>query len=399
MGTLKILITTDTYAPTINGVVTSIQNLTRALTNLGHEVRILTLAHDADSTGYREGVYYLRSFKCGIYPDARITVAFRDPLLREIEDWEPDIIHSQTEFSSLLFAKHLSKKLDIPLVHTYHTLYEDYTHYFCPNQVLGTLAVRRLTRLLTRSASLLVAPSVKVRDTLLRYGVQAPVAVIPTGIDLTRFRAPLADDARAALRRSLSLPENCQVLLALGRVAEEKNLGGLLDMIAPVLRARQDAYFVVVGDGPYRETLETRVAALGLTDKVRFTGMVEAVLVPVYYRLGDVFVCASSSETQGLTYLEAMACGLPQVVRHDECLRGVVQNGKNGYQFTTPEECAAHLDRLLGDETLRGRMAAHAAEYSARFSMEAFGEHAAACYEALTEPQLLMQPVVLQQAR
>lgn len=392
---MKILITTDTYAPMINGVVTSIQLLARALSEQGHDVRILTLAPEANFEGVRGNVYYLRSFRCGIYPDARITVPVGSPILRELERWHPNVIHSQTEFSSFLCARHLSKKLDIPLVHTYHTLYQDYTHYFSPNPTVGTLAARQFTRMISKSISLLCAPSVKVQRVLLNYRVHAPVAVLPTGIDLDRFRVRLAPTERRSMKRALGLPENSKVLLALGRIASEKNYDELLQNVAPVLRTRSDAYLLIVGDGPYRETLEAQVKALRLTPKVRFTGMVAAEHVPTYYQLGDVFICASSSETQGLTYLEAMASGIPQVVRADDCLKNVILSGQNGYQYQTAEDCAAYLHELLRDVDKHAAMSAFAAQHALRFGMEHFGARAAFCYEALTATQQPMRVPVL----
>lgn len=380
---MKVLITTDTYAPAINGVVTSIRNLCAALSSLGHEVRILTLAPEAGQSFRKEGVYYLRSFRCAVYPDARLAVAFRHPFLREIEEWAPDIIHSQTEFSSFVCARHLSHRLQIPLVHTYHTLYEDYTCYFSPSKAIGIQAIRYFTRLISRCATLLCAPSVKVQETLLQYGVHAPVSVLPTGIDLSRFGQALPKSRRDELLQGVDLPEQSRILLAVGRIAEEKNYEELLENTASILKRRADVYLVFVGDGPHRNALEKRAESLGLQEKVRFTGMVAPTRVPEYYMLGDIFVCASTSETQGLTYLEAMASGLPQVVRRDRCLDDVVLDGKNGFQYETKDECAAQLLQLLDDEGQRRILSEQAREHAGCFGTEAFGMRAESCYRAL----------------
>lgn len=380
---MKILITTDTYAPAVNGVVTSIRSLCAALAARGHDVRILTLAPEADRSFCKDNVYYLRSFRCAVYPDARLTIAFRDPLLRQLEDWAPDVIHSQTEFSSFFCARHLARRLSIPLVHTYHTLYEDYTCYFSPSRTLGVQAIRHLTRLISRSTAVLCAPSVKVQQTLLGYRVHAPISVLPTGIDLSRFGHALDTDERAAMLDALGLPQDARILLSLGRIAAEKNYDALLQNIAPVLRTQENAYFLLVGDGPFRAELEKLVDAYSLRDKVCFAGMVPPEKVPAYYMLGDVFVCASTSETQGLTYLEAMASGLPQVVQKDDCLNGVVLDGRNGFQYTSPAECARRLSSLLEDEAYRRTLSENARAHARGFGMEVFGERAEACYRAL----------------
>ena len=133
---MKVLITTDTFSPTINGVVTSVINLSAELSKMGHDVRILTLSNNNYSRK-AENVYYIKSFGINVYPNVRATVSFHDKYLKEILEWVPDIIHSQSEFFTFVFAKKISKRLNVPIVHTYHTMYENYTDYFIKNQVIG----------------------------------------------------------------------------------------------------------------------------------------------------------------------------------------------------------------------------------------------------------------------
>ena len=377
---MKILLTTDCYAPTVNGVVTSVLTLKQALTEQGHEVRVLTLSNSAHS--YQEGdVTYIGAASAGmIYPGVRLRTAPALALLRRLARWRPDVIHSQCEFSTFFMARRLAAATGAPLVHTYHTVYEDYTHYFSPSRRWGRAAVAAFTRWVVGQTACVIAPTQKVRRLLEGYQVTAPIAVIPTGIDLTRFSEPADNEARRALRLRLGLPEDAVVLTYIGRLAEEKNIGRLLQYVAGV--KDENIRLMVVGDGPYRATLEAMVRDLGISRRVCFTGMVPREQVADYYRAGDLFVSASSSETQGLTYLEALSCGLPALCLRDECLAGVILDGVNGWQFRDGAQFQLCLHRFLSDPQLRRELGKNAAELARReFSAEAFGRRAEALYE------------------
>ena len=160
---MKVLITTDFYKPNTNGVVRSVMTLKSALEEQGHEVRVLTL----NQTGIvRENdVYILRSISAGkIYPNARIMFGMCRSVVNKIVKWKPDIIHSQCEFSTFFFANRIAKKLRIPLVHTYHTVYEDYTHYFSPSHTIGKEIVETLSRKILKHTQAIIAPTEKVKD-------------------------------------------------------------------------------------------------------------------------------------------------------------------------------------------------------------------------------------------
>ena len=181
---MKILITTDWYTPAVNGVVTSVKNLQRELERRGHEVRILTLSQSLHSWS-RDGVTAIGSVNAGrIYPGARLRTAMAGRWVRELMDWRPDVIHSQCEFSTFFLARRIAEELDVPLVHTYHTVYEDYTHYFSPSVRWGRCAVAAFSRWVAAQVDGMIAPTGKVRGLLQGYGVRCPVFVVPTGIDL-----------------------------------------------------------------------------------------------------------------------------------------------------------------------------------------------------------------------
>ncbi len=379
---MKILITSDWYAPAVNGVVTSILNLRRELTARGHEVQVLTLAEGMHSFE-EDGVYYLGSLDAGlIYPGARLRSLAAGQAVERFIRWKPDVVHSQCEFSTFSLAKKIARASGAPLIHTYHTVYEDYTHYFSPSRRWGKKLAAAFSRWVLDQTDGVIAPTGKVRDLLEKYGVSAPVAVIPTGIDLDAFSAPLAPEKRAGMRRALGIPEGDRVLVYVGRLAREKNLEEVLECRAAL---GGDLTLLLVGDGPERAALESRAEALGIRDKVVFAGMVDRRRVADYYRLGDVFVSASSSETQGLTYAEALAAGLPALCRADPCLDGVIRNGFNGWQYQSREELAALLARLLGDEAELRAMGGRAALSAQKFSARTFARSAEEWYQKALE--------------
>lgn len=369
---MKILLTSDWYIPAVNGVVTSVCNLQRELTRRGHEVRLLTLAPGVE-TRQQGGVTWLGSLDAGwIYPGARLRAGTGGQAIRELIAWGPDVVHSQCEFSTFGPACRIARACGAPLLHTYHTVYEDYTHYFFPFKGPGRALVRSLTRLVAGRTDGLIAPTPKVEALLLGYGVRCPVEVVPTGIDLERFARPADPGRTAALRARLGIPAGDRVLVFVGRLAREKNIEELLACRAAL---GSGVTLLVVGGGPEEERLRA-MAGPG----VIFAGMADPAEVPDYYRLGDVFVSASTSETQGLTYLEALASGLPALCRADPCLEGVVTPGENGMLYQTPEELLRAARLLLADETLRNRMAQAAARSARKFTTRAFGQRMEALY-------------------
>ncbi len=378
---MKVLITTDWYAPIINGVVTSVLLLQRELEKLGHEVRVVTLSNNLHT--YKDGnVYYMGSVSANkIYPGARLKINRNRSLLHELVAWRPDVIHSQCEFSSFRAAYALSNRLGIPIVHTYHTVYEDYTHYFSPSVRVGKAVVSVFSRWICGRTACVVAPSKKVEKLLQEYGVRCRIEVIPTGVDLGAYRQEPDGERLAALRRQWGLPADRTILINLGRMAKEKNLEQLVDQIAA--SGRRDITLLLVGDGPDRAYLLDYAGKRGVD--VISTGMVPHDQVADYYRLADMFVTASTSETQGLTYFEALAAGLPVLCRRDPCVEDVVEDGVNGWQYETAEDFTECLAAFCGDGALRERMARAARESSEKFSAEAFGAAAARLYASVEE--------------
>lgn len=384
---MKVLITTDAYLPMVNGVVTSVMNLISELTSLGHEVRVIALAQDNHSCK-KGDTYYIRSFGVKFYPNARATLAYHSKYIKEILEWHPDIIHTQTEFCTFFFALLIAHKLDLPIVHTYHTLYEDYTSYFTRNESLGHLAVAKLSKELSHHVETLIAPTEKVKSILKSYEVACPIEVIPTGLDLAQFEKKISREEWLNLRASLGIvPEN-QVVLTVGRLGKEKNIDELLENMSALLKEDGLLRLLIIGDGPYRSELENKAMALSIEKQVIFTGMLPQEKIYAYYQLGDIFVSASTSETQGLTYIEALASGLPVVCKKDESLTGVLKNGENGYSYETEDVFHESIKKLLENHLLWLKLSEAAQKNAQKYSKVQFGISVATLYEKVIQNHL-----------
>lgn len=375
---MKILITTDAFSPMVNGVVTSTLNLYEELTKLGHEVRILTLNQERHSVRIGN-IYYIRSFGVHFYPNARGTLAYRTRYLKEILEWHPDLIHTQTEFCTFFLAQIIAKKLNIPIVHTYHTMYEDYTNYFIKSESIGHKAVEIFSRNISKHVNVVIAPTSKVKNVLKHYQVSVPIEVIPTGLDLTQFQRQIDTEEKRWLKEKLGIGADEQVVVTVGRLGVEKNVDELIHHFKQFLKLKQKVKFLIVGDGPHRVNLENKVKEAYLQNDIIFTGMISPKQVYAYYKISDVFISASTSETQGLTYIEALSSGLPILCKRDECLSAVLEEEVNGYFYETAEEFKDRLIYMLNHEEIRQRLGDHAASQAKQYSKEQFAE----CVERL----------------
>jgi len=381
---MKILITTDLYTVTTNGVVTSVKNLLDELEKKGHDVKVLTLSDNRHSR--QEGnIYYIRSMPFAVYPDVRMPLAIRHRFMKEIIDWKPDVIHSQCEFFTFQFASYISKKTKAPIVHTYHTLYEQYVTYVLPSRKLGERLVRTFSRKRLKKVRRVIAPTHKVENTLRGYGMKNGMAVVPSGISLKQHLIHITDEERMAKRHELGIDDDNVVMINLGRLGTEKNLEELMSFFAKAVKENDKLIFLIVGDGPAKPLLEKQAKELGVNESVIFTGMVKPAEVQNYYQLGDVFVSASTSETQGLTYVEAAANGLPLLCRNDLCLEDVLIEGKNGYAYNDEKEFLDGIKAIAENEEWRKQAGELSREIAAPFDKTEFGNAVEKVYESVIE--------------
>lgn len=382
---MKIGIFSDTYYPQINGVATSVLLLKEYLEKKGHEVYVFTTT-DPKAPVHEERVARYPSIPFS-NTGRRIAAVLYPAIERAFKRNDFDIIHTHTEFSIGILGRRLARSLEIPHVHTMHTIYEDYTHYIARWKVLTPVnraLARKYTASFCNSADRVIVPTEKTKELLLSYGVSRKIEVIPTGLRLERFaKSAWKPEEVEKAREGLGLGKNDMAVIYIGRVSKEKNLDEIVSAMAAYLPFHQDVKLVLVGDGPERKKLESLAGELGILNQVIFAGERPWEEIGLYYNVGYVFVSASTSETQGLTYIEALAAGLPLVVREDPCLRNVVQDGVNGYTFKDRNEFISRLDSVLKDPEHRKKLSLEAEKSAKKFSVEHFGETVLGLYSAL----------------
>lgn len=329
---MRIGLFTDTYFPQVSGVATSIKTLKDELEYLGHEVIIFTTtdpqAKDEDPTIVRLPSIPFISFK-----ERRIMVSGMSDAYEWVKHHHLDIIHTHTEFGVGWLGKYIGKKLDIPVIHTYHTMYEEYLHYIAKGKLLKPSHVKQATLAFSRGVSGIICPSQRVVNKMKEYGVRAPLRVIPTGIEINKFYAKETALPEINIREQLNVAENDTLLLSLSRISYEKNIQAIIKGLPRILEVMPRTKLMVVGNGPYKEKLEELVADLSLTQSVKFIGEVPNDRVRDFYQTADFFVSASSSESQGLTFIEALAAGTKVVAKENDYLKQLLSSDELGRTF------------------------------------------------------------------
>ena len=332
---------TDTYFPQLSGVATSIQTLKVALEKQGHNVFIFTTTDPHLKKGTIEpNVFRFGSIPFVSFTDRRIAVRGFFEATKVAKEVQLDIVHTHTEFALGMIGKYVAKQLNIPAIHTYHTLYEDYLHYVLNGHLLRPYHVKQFTKGYLKNMDGVIAPSKRVEELLLRYGVKIPIKVIPTGVDIEAMNGDAERDVRAELGISPSTP----VILTLSRVAAEKKIDHIISVLPKIIEEFPNVKLVVAGNGPDLKVLKEQVERLTLENYVIFTGDVNHKDVGNYYRMADIFVSASDTETQGLTYIEALAAGIKSVVYKTNYTENVFNSDTFGKVFTTQQEM---LDEIL----------------------------------------------------
>ncbi|WP_026888311.1 glycosyltransferase family 4 protein [Clostridium beijerinckii] len=379
---MKIGLFTDTYYPQINGVATSVLMLKNNLELRGHQVYVFTTT-DPKADSEEINVYRVPSIP---FISARRVGMFYNPRLsRIIKKIGLDVIHTHTEFSLGIFGRAMARELNIPFLHTYHTIYEDYTHYIGKLGILdpiAKMAVRKISINFCNSADKVVVPTNKVEELLLSYNVKQDISVIPTGIELNKFyKSNFGFDDVQNLRENLGIREKDKVLLFIGRLAKEKNIEEILIAMKYYLEDKEDVKFLLIGDGPEKDILEEKAKELGINKKTIFAGEKPWNDIGIYYQLGDIFISASQSETQGLTYIEALASGVPVVAKADRCLDGVLKDNVNGYAFHNQDDFIKALDSILNTNSKKESLSIEAVKSTEKFSAENFASKVEELYK------------------
>ena len=350
---MRIGIFSDAYIPLINGVSTSIDMLKRALEKKGHQVFIVTVAPKGMKYKYEDKIVRIPGVPLGFF-DYRLTSIYPAKAIKTIKSWNLDIIHSQTEFGIGSFARIIAKQFNIPIVHTYHTNYEDTVDYVTKGYFENSS--KKIVEYLTKfycdkTISELIVPTKKTYDLFKeKYKVKRNIYIVPTGID-TEYYSPkqFKKAAISSLREKVGLKKEDICLLYIGRLGYEKNVQYLVQNHAKVVKQNPHCKLVIVGDGPEREKLEHLTRKLKIQDYVIFVGKIPFENVAIYYQLGDIFVTASLAETQGLTVLEALSAGLPCVTIKDDSYKNAIIDGVNGYMFANKKQYVNMILELADD--------------------------------------------------
>ncbi|MED5841961.1 glycosyltransferase family 4 protein [Streptococcus anginosus] len=380
---MRIGLFTDTYFPQVSGVATSIRTLKTELEKLGHTVFIFTTT-DKDVNRYEDWqIIRIPSVPFFAFKDRRIAYRGFSTALEIARQYQLDIIHTHTEFSLGLLGVWIAKELRIPVVHTYHTQYEDYVRYIAKGMVLRPSMVKYIVRGFMSDLDGVICPSEIVYDLLMKYKVKVEKRVIPTGIELAKFERPeITSENIADLRGKLGISNQETMLLSLSRVSYEKNIQAVLAALPAVLEENPDVKLVVAGDGPYLSDLKAQAKRLNITDAVIFTGMIAHSETALYYKAADFFISASTSETQGLTYLESLASGTPIIAHGNPYLDNVINDKMFGTLYYEERDLAgAILEAVIATPDLDEKsLAAKLYEISA----ENFGRRVYEFYLDLT---------------
>lgn len=385
---MRIGIFTDSYPPYINGVSTSIVMLKNALEKQGHQVFVVTVNADKMSYKYEDNnkIIRLPGVPIGIY-DYRLTGIYPLKAINKIKKWHLDVIHSHTEFGVGTFARIIAKQFGIPLVHTYHTMYEDYVHYITKGYFNGTS--KKIVEYLTKfycdkTATELIVPTQKTYDLFKnKYKIERNVHIIPTGIEVERFLKNKKDIPKIQkLKQEYNINNNDKLLLFVGRLGKEKSVDFLIKEHCNIIKNYHSCKLLIVGDGPDFEYFRKIAKKYKIEDNVIFTGKVPWEQVPLYYHLADIFVTASVTETQGLTVIEAMAASLPVVAINDDSFKTVITDDLNGYLFSNKKEYSKYINLLLSDDVKYKRMSKQAKINSQVYSSKYFAEHVLNVYKS-----------------
>lgn len=391
---MRIGIFTETYTPYISGLVTSEVMLKKALEKNGHEVYVVTANLESFKYEYNEDEKILRipGIPTGIY-DSRLTSIYPLQAVNKIKSWKLDVIHSQTEFAIGTFARLLAKQYNIPLVHTYHTMYEDYIHYITKGYFKRSS--KKLVEYFTKfycdtTATELIVPTTKTYKLFKdKYHFEKNIHIIPTGIEVERFyKENINKKEISNLRKQLKLSKKDFIILFVGRLAEEKNIEFLITSEKELNKKYSNIKLLIVGDGPDKEKYELLSEKLNLQDNIIFTGKVSWDDMPYYYHLANIFTSASKTETQGLTIIEAMASNVTPLCMRDEAFESMITEELNGLFFENEKEYQDKVIYLYENLDILNKFNKQARIQAEQYSSKYYGEKVLEVYtRAIKEKQ------------
>jgi 1,2-diacylglycerol 3-alpha-glucosyltransferase len=348
---MNVGIFADCYIPTRNGVVTSIVQLKEGLERSGHKAVVFTV----DTPGYGEKdktVYRFPSIPFNSDIEIRLGLVKQRSVNRIVRREHIDVIHTHTEFSIGWAAKRAARSFRLPLVHTTHTMYEQYRHYLFFGRLLSDRMIRRWLKLFLFNYDALVCPSVKAQDYFKSFMPHIRTVVIGNGVCKTRFKPTLLTrEEKTEARQALGIQPSDKVIIYVGRMAKEKRVLELFNVLTPLLKKYSHYKVLFVGRGPSCRHMIEEAKRHNLREQTVFTGYVDWGQMHKMYSISDVFATASLSEVHPVTLIEASICGLPIVARCDSSYVDLIQDGYNGYLVNSDRQIAERLSEILSDET------------------------------------------------
>ncbi|MCP8315805.1 MAG: glycosyltransferase [archaeon] len=363
---MKIAFFSDTYLPNRDGVVTSILTLRKALEERGHEVFIFCSgSRQAKEKNIDDHVFYYTSIPFKPYPDYKIAFF---PFLseREVEKLGIQLVHSHGLATTGWAAVRAARSLRLPIITTFHTLIPEAIHYVAKGDRMGKFVKRiawSYVKFYLKRSDAIIVPSNVIKDILIEHGIEKDIYLIPSSVDVKRFNP---DTNGEPIRELLGIKDG-HLVLYIGRLAKEKNLEVLIKAVPKVLKELPHCKFIVAGIGPAADYYKNMVLKSNLKESIIFQGYIEDGILERYYAASDVFVFPSKFETQGLTALEAMACGKPVVGADFLAIKEIVKNGYNGYLFNPddPDDCAEKIIKTIKERSIMSKNARQTAlEYS-----------------------------------
>jgi len=353
---LRILLCTETYFPILNGIVTFVEMLAKEWTSQGHHVLVVAPDHTARRHYISQGVLHCPAVKSEqLLVDLSLPI---DPIrYRKVRAFRPDVVHIQAEWGISLFGLKTAQYLKIPLVYTLHTEYSKFFTYAVKPFMIpwATSTFAHIERYIAKHATIITSPSNKGRQYYKALGVDVEVEVIQNSVELDDFDPALFPELdKQTLRDSLGIGVHQRCALFVGRMGPEKSVDILLDYWAECIRGEHNLRLLLIGGGPEDDMLRNHATKLGLDSQVIFCGKIPHAQIGLYYAICDFYVTASLSEMHSVAMLEGLGSGLPVIQRLDQLNADQLQEGVNGYFFTSAEEFGGHLLSLnaLGDQEL-----------------------------------------------
>ncbi|MCR4821438.1 MAG: glycosyltransferase [Treponema sp.] len=401
---MKIAMFSDSYYPRINGVTVSVHSYAVELTKLGHKVAIICLDYTEEQQ--RNAFFDEKKsdaaspFKIIRIPSQWIIWSDEDRFARfdcwrylkkQVDAFGPDLVHGNGEWSIGYLGAMYARHRHLPFVYTFHTMWEDYIANYTslitsliPDKGLR-LAGRTLVKFYLKRANLIIAPTKHIAEVVKRYGIDRPMEILPTGIPDNKFGKYSifrAQSMQGTLNRKFPAMKDKKILLYVGRVAHEKNLAFLFDVLKKVRESEPKACLLIVGGGPYMEELKEMSVAQGLEKSVCFTGYVPSKDVIYLYRMSQVFVFPSKTDTQGLVTMEAMMAGLPVVAIGELGTVDVMQGDNGGFMVKEDaEEFSQKVLLLLNNPKLRKSKSEEAKKWSQSWLISSLTPKLLECYE------------------